>query len=114
MAKSSKKSPKKLSNKVTSIVKSDVFTSIAIVSIVLNVLLLVGLFVLTTSNTYDTAVFTSVRSRYCKNIDGVVKRAEELGSSQAALQEWKVNCVAKEFAPYYQEAIQKFEASQSN
>ena len=110
----SKKSGKKLSSKVQSLVKSDLFTSIAIVSIALNIFLLVGLFTLTTTDSYDTAVFNSVRTRYCKNIDGVVKRAEQLGNSEQALQEWKVNCVAKEFAPYYQEALQKFEAHQNN
>lgn len=114
MAKSSKKSSKRLSAKVKKAVKSDVFTSVAILSILLNVLLLVSVFVLTTNDTYDTKLYNSVRARYCKNVDGVIKRAEELGDSDKALQEWKVNCVSKEFAPYYQEAIKKFQATENN
>jgi hypothetical protein len=113
MAKS-KKSSKSLSNKINKVVKSDVFTSIAIVSVLLNLLFLIGVFVLTNTNTYNTGLFNSVRSHYCKNIDGLVSRAEELGDSSEALKEWRVNCVSKEFAPFYQEAVKKFEASSKN
>ena len=112
MAKSSKKSSKKLSAKVNKIVKSDVFTSIAILSLALNVFLLVAVFVLTNPDTYNRNVFNGVRAQYCKNINGVIERAEELGDSDAALKEWKVTCVSKEFAPYYNEAVKKFNAAQ--
>lgn len=111
MAKS-KKSSKKFSAKVNKAVKSDVFTSIAILSILLNVFLLVAVFVFTNPDTYNREVFSNVRARYCKNVDGVVERAEQLGDSDAALKEWKVTCVSDEFAPYYNEAVKKFNAAQ--
>lgn len=107
------KSSKKLSKKVQKLVKSDLFTSIAIASILFNILALVGLFVLTNTETYDRSVYESVRSKYCKNIDGVVKRAKELNNSKKALTEWKVTCLSEEFSPYYKEAIEKFETSKS-
>jgi hypothetical protein len=108
-----KKSNKRFSQKVHKIVKSDLFTSIAIASVILNILFLTGVFVLTSDNTFDRDLYTNVRGRYCRNIDGVVERAKELGSEEKALKEWQVVCVSKEFSPYYQEAIEKFEA-QSN
>lgn len=114
MAKQAKKSGKSFSQKVNKIVKSDVFTSVAILSILLNVLLLAGVFVLTSNDTYDRELYENVKSKYCQNIDGLVQRSEELGSSKAALKEWKVTCVSNEFAPFYQEALKKFEAQENN
>jgi len=113
MAKSNKSS-KRFSKKVQKIVKSDIFTSVAITSILLNILLLAVVFVLTATDTYDRNLYISVRDRYCKNIDAVVERSNELGDSDAAVREWKVTCVSDEFAPYYKEAVKKFNASQKN
>jgi hypothetical protein len=114
MAKSSKKSGKRFTNKVHKVVKSDIFTSVAILSIVLNMFLLAGVFVLTSADTYDRSLYESVRVKYCKNVDGVVERSKELGSSADALKEWKVTCLSDEFAPFYKEALKKFEASTKN
>ncbi len=108
------KSSKKLSQKAKKIIKSDLFTSIAIVSLVLNVFLLAGLYVLTSADTFDREVYLNVKERYCKNPDAVIDRGKELGSNEKALQEWQVSCISKEFLPYYKEALQKFEASSKN
>lgn len=110
MAKSKNTSGKRFSNKVHKIVKSDLFTSIAIASVMLNVLFFAGIFVLTSTDAFDRKVYTSVLNKYCRNIDGVVDRAEELGSEELALKEWKVTCVSDDFTPYYKEAVEKFEA----
>lgn len=110
MAKLVKKPGKKLSKKVKKIVNSDVFTSIAIVSLLLNVLFLVSLFVLTSTDTFNKDLYSGVKNKYCSNIQGIRERAEELGSEDKAVREWQVDCVSKEFKPYFDEAVKKFNA----
>lgn len=75
---------------------------------------MVGVLVLTNPSTYDREVYENVRTRYCKNIDGVIAEAEEAVDSQAVLAQWKVTCLSDEFLPYYKEALKKFEASVEN
>jgi hypothetical protein len=97
-------------SRVHKITETDIFTSIAIASILLNVLFLVTIFVLSSTDTFDRSVYKSVRSQYCKNVSGVEKRAEELGSEKDALKEWQINCNSAEFQPFFNEAIEKFNA----
>lgn len=96
--------------RVHRITETDIFTSIAIVSILMNILFIASLFVLSSTDAFDHSVYNSVRSRYCKNINNVVQRAEETGSEDEAISEWQVNCLSEEFLPYYQEAVEKFRA----
>ena len=105
------KSSKKLSQKVKKAIKSDVFTSIAIASVLFNILFLASLIVFTSTSLFDHSVFVAARDRYCKNVDAVRERAKELGSDQKAVNEWKVTCVSNDFRPFYQEAIDKLNAS---
>lgn len=108
------KSSKKISKKVRKMVQSDAFTSIAIVSILLNILFLVTIFVLSSTNSFGRGVYTTVRDRYCNNVEGVIERAEELGDESTAVREWQITCVSDEFKPYYTEALKKFKANANN
>lgn len=111
-----KKTTKKLriTEKVHSVVKSNIFMSIAIASLAFNIFLFVTLFVLSDSNVFDRKAYSAVRNKYCANVEGVVQRANELGSDSEALREWQITCVSKDFRPFYKEAIQKFEAHSKN
>lgn len=105
-----KSSPRKISQKVQKIVKGDVVKSVAIASILLNVLFLVSLFVLTATDTFDRRVYVGARSRYCDNHSSIKERAKALGSEKAALQEREIDCIGENFKPFYQEALDKYRA----
>lgn len=90
--------------------ESDIFHSVAIVSVLLNILFLVSIFVLTSTDTFDRKFYSSAKSRYCANVQGVKDRAEELGSEEAAVREWQITCVSEEFKPFYDESVEKFNA----
>ncbi len=97
--------------KVHKITETDIFTSIAIVSILLNVLFFASVLVLTSTDTFDDSIYQFVESRYCSNISAVEQRAVELGSETEALREWHINCTTSEFEPYFNEAVEKFDAA---
>ncbi len=106
-----KKTPsKKITQKVRAIVQADVFKSIAVASVLLNILFLITIVVLTSSSTFDHKLYTSARERYCSNSESLKNRANELGNSKAASEERQVDCVEKDFRPFYNEAIDKFRA----
>lgn len=109
-----KKSPSKTSKtfkgRVHTLVESDVFKSVAIASILLNILFLITIFVLTSTDTFDRQFFQATRDKYCQNIGGVQVRAVELGSDKKAVSEWQIDCVGSDFKPYYEEAVIKFNA----
>lgn len=110
MATKKKPSKKAIRKKVTSMMESDIFHSIAIVSVLLNILFLVSIFVLTSTDTFDRKFYNSAKSQYCANVQGVEDRAEELGSEEAAVREWQITCVSKEYKPFYNESVEKFNA----
>jgi len=110
MATHKKTQGKKFKQKVQQAVQNDIFTSIAIASVLLNVLFFVSIFVLTSTSTFDRQLYLSAQERYCNNIDGVRDRAKELGSEQAAQDEWQIDCVGKDFKPFYKEAVDKYRA----
>lgn len=101
---------KKSSKKVQKIIKGDIVKSVAIASVLLNILFLVSILVLTATDTFDRRVYVGARTRYCQNEKSIQERAEELGSETQALQEWQVDCVGEEFAPFYKEALDKYQA----
>lgn len=111
MATKKKSSGKKLSQKVQKIVQTDMFRSVAIASVLLNILFFVTIIVFTSTNTFDRQLYLSAQERYCNNIDGVKDRAKQLGSNEAAEEEWQVDCIGKQFKPFYKEAIDKYRAS---
>ena len=96
--------------RVHKITETDIFTSIAIVSIMMNILFVASIFVLSSTDAFDHSVYNSVRSRYCNNIKGVIDRAQKTGNEKEAVAEWKENCLSEEFQPFYQEAVEKFRA----
>lgn len=109
-----KKTSKSAAKRVKQMVTSDVFRSVAIVSIAFNILFLASIFVLTSTDTFDRRFYNAARDQYCQNVDGVRERASELSSEKAAVKEWQVTCVSKEFKPYYNEALEKFNAQYPN
>lgn len=113
MATKKKKPSKRFLHKVHELTEKDLFKSIAIVSILLNILFFASFVVITSTSTFNRTIYTSVKKQYCKNIDGVKERAQQLGSEKAAINEWRVTCVSEDFAPYYKEAIEKFKAQQA-
>lgn len=76
----------------------------------MNILFIASVFVLSSTDAFDHSVYNSVRSRYCRNINGVVERAQKTGSEDEAISEWQVNCISEDFQPYHQEAVEKFRA----
>lgn len=108
-----KKSSKKITQKVQAIVQADVFKSIAIASVLLNILFLVTIVVLTSTSTFDRKLYTAARERYCNNTESIKHRAEELGSKQAAKEERQIDCLDDTFSPFFQEAVEKYRAQPS-
>lgn len=113
MVKNKKSPSKSLKKKITNMTKEDMFKSIAIASVLLNVLFLVSIFVLTNASTFDYRVYSASKERYCQNTDGLKQRSEELGSDKAAQEELQINCVGKQFEPFYNEAVQKYRAQEN-
>jgi len=107
-------SKKTFRKNVTRVMESDIFHSIAIVSVILNILLLVGVYVLSSTDTFGRNFYDSARTKYCQNIDGITDRAEQLKSEKAAVKEWQITCISKEFKPFYDEATAKFDAQYPN
>lgn len=79
-------------------------------SVLLNILFFVTILVLTSTDTFDRGLYQASRDRYCENIKGVRERAKELGSEKAAVEEWQVDCIGKDFKPFYKEALDKYQA----
>lgn len=111
MATKKKNSTKGLSQKVRKMVMGDIVKSIAIASVLLNVLFLVSVLVLTSTNVFDRDVYGAARERYCTNPHAFEKRADELGDSASALKERQVDCIGDGFRPFYNEALEKYEAT---
>jgi len=109
-----KTSVNKIRGRVMHVVESDMFRAVAIASVLLNILFLVCIFVLSSTDTFDRRFYESSRNRYCQNVDGVFERASELGDEKKAVKEWQITCVSEEFAPMYKEAIDKFNAQYPN
>lgn len=110
MATKKKTNSKKISQKVREIVQADVFKSIAVASVLLNILFLVTIVVLTSSSTFDHKLYSSARERYCSNKEGFKNRANELGNEKVAARERQIDCIGKDFQPFYKEALDKFQA----
>lgn len=110
MAKSKKTPSKAFTKKVQNIVKGDVVKSVAIASVLLNVLFLVSIVVLTSTNAFDHHFYNAARNHYCANSSAVKDLTEELGNEEAAKAQFEVDCVGKDFLPFYKEALQKFKA----
>jgi hypothetical protein len=110
----SKKPSKSFRKKVMKIVEGDTLKSIAVTSVLLNILFLVCIFVVTSTNTFDRRFYNAARNQYCKNISGIKARAKELGDEKKALREWEITCVSSEFRPYFDEAVEKFDANRQD
>jgi len=117
-----KKATKKTSKKTTStnqrflkhvhaLTERDIFKSVAIASILFNVLFIICFFVLTSTSTFDRGFYHAARNQYCQNVDAVKARADQLGDEKKAINEWQVDCVGTGFQPFYKEALEKYRAA---
>lgn len=104
---------KRFSQKVQNMTKKDIVTSVAVASVLLNILFLVTVLVLTNTDTFSRGVYTSAREQYCKNTAGLKDRAEKIGSTELAVEERNIDCISKDFLPYYNEAVEKYRAQTS-
>jgi hypothetical protein len=108
---SSKSSSKRgFTKRVHELTKKDIVTSIAAVSILLNVLFLVTVIVVTNTDTFSRGVFTAARDQYCKSASAFEDRVMAIGSAELALQERNVDCISEGFLPFYTEAVEKYQA----
>lgn len=110
-ARKNKKPSKKFLSKVHDLTEKDIFKSIAIASILFNILFMAALVVLSRTDSFDRGLYQGVKSRYCKNLSAVEERANKLGDEKSAIVEWHVTCQSEQFAPYFEEAVTKFKAS---
>lgn len=110
MVKKSSSSKRGFTQRVHELTKKDIVTSVAVVSVLLNVLFLATVLVLTSSETFSREVYTAARDQYCQNISSLEKRVEAIGSTDLALEERSIDCIDESFYPYYNEAIEKYRA----
>lgn len=103
-------------NKVRKLTKENVFTSVAIASIVCNLLLLSIIFVVSRPDTVDYSLYNGIRNHYCNNSNSygnMLKAASKSGeSSQMAREKFEIACNSGNFAPYYQQAVSAYEKTQ--
>jgi len=109
-SKSKPASNKRFLLKVHHAVKEDVIKSTAIASVLLNILFLVTVVVVSSTNIFSRGIYNYTQDKYCSNIEGIKERAEELGNENAAIDEWQISCVGKDFKPFYKEAVDKYRA----
>lgn len=114
MAKAKKSTKKRFTDKVHDLTKKDVLSSVAVVSIALNVLFLAAILVLTSTGTFSREIYTATRDQYCKNKSALKDRAEKIGDRKLALQERTVDCIGEGFKPFYEEAVEKYRAQSSD
>lgn len=105
-----KNNSKKITKKARQITRADVIKSVAITSVLLNLMFLITIFVLTSTSTFDRRFYTAARKNYCKNVQALKDRVEELGDETEAQKERQVDCIGKDFKPFYQEALDKYNA----
>ena len=100
-----------MTQKVRKIIKGDVIKSIAVTSVLLNILFLISIVAVTNAGNFDRHLYTGVRDRYCQNGAAAETRTKELGGDfDQAAREREVDCIGNNFKPYYQEALDKFNA----
>lgn len=105
-----KKVSKSFLNRVHALTQKDVSHSFIIASLLFNVLFFAGVFVVTSTDTFDAGMLNLVNRRFCQNTKSLNERIEQLGEEKA-IEDWHIACISKEFKPYYKEAVSKFRAS---
>lgn len=107
-----KKSSFKLGKRAAKIVKQDLIHSLAIASVVLNILFLVGWAVIINGDT-DQQLYDTARDRLCvdnyeENLQKAIGDADNEAAGKVAAVELSVECVSEEFKPYYESAISTY------
>lgn len=107
-----KKSAFKLGKRAQKIVKKDLIHSLAIASVVLNILFLVGWAVITNGSS-DQEFFETARTRLCvdnyqDNLNRVISDAENEDAAKLAALELSIQCVDEDFQPFYENAISSY------
>src|SRR5688572_24168475 len=108
--KKSSKTSKSFIRKVHELSQKDIARSTIIASLLFNVLFFAAIFVITSTDSFDSRLLNIVNERYCQNKKSLSDRVEKLGKERA-IEDWHIACISKDFKPYYQEAIDKFRAA---
>lgn len=112
-----KKPSKTFKSRIWKATKSDIFTSLAILSIVLNIFLLSAVFVLTNGGTLNQSILSDLNNRYCddtSSLQTAINHAANNGeTSKQAQQKYEITCKSGNFAPYYSQAIHSYQQSQN-
>jgi phage terminase small subunit len=98
----------RFTQKVHNLTRHDILTSVAVASILLNILFLITVIVLTNTDTFSRELYTAAREQYCSNSSALKDRVEEIGDAKQAVQERNVDCIGEDFAPFYNEALEKY------
>lgn len=107
-----KKSSFKLGKRAAKLVRQDLLHSVAIASVVLNILFLVGWAVIINGGS-DRELYDTARERLCvenydENIARVINEAEDDAAATTAVTEFTIECVGDDFEPYYESAINTY------
>lgn len=107
-----KKNSLKLGKRAAKLLKRDLLHSVAMASILLNILFLVGWAVVTYGDA-DQEAYDLARNRLCvdnysKNLQKAVKDSTTTEAAQVAALEFKIQCVSDDFKPYYENAIETY------
>ena len=112
-----KKPSKTFKSRIWKMTKSDIFTSIAILSIVLNIFLLSAVFVLTNGGTLNQSMLSDLNNRYCSDASSLKTAKQDAAAngqtSKQALQKFEITCKSGNFAPYYNQALHSYQQSQN-
>ena len=107
-----KKNSLKLGKRATKLLKRDLIHSVAMASILLNILFLVGWAVITYGDA-DQEAYDLARNRLCvdnykENLNQAILEASTEDAGKIAAIEFMVQCVSDDFKPYYENAIETY------
>lgn len=101
---------KKLTKKVQKIIKSDVFASLALVSILFNVFFFSGIVLFTSTNSLDLSLHRAAVGNLCeKNYnDNLVREMDRSSDPALAKTLFEITCEEGDFYRYYDNAVQAY------
>lgn len=101
---------KKLTKKVIKIIKSDVFASLALVSILFNVFFFTGVIMFTSTNSIDLSLHRAATTNLCeKNYEANLQKEMNKSTDPALAKTlFEITCQDGDFYRYYDNAVQAY------
>lgn len=101
---------KKLTKKVQKIIKSDIFASVALVSILFNIILFSAVLLYQSTNAIDLSVYNASYDKLCKDRydDNLIDQIEESSDPAYAKALFEVKCESGDFQRYYDNAVESY------